>query len=272
MNQFLNQIDVFCNALNEAVESLKPQPDPRREEFPPSLPPEFRQLWEMTENWERWSAPCHFANFEVMPHEMWDIADDGTTSRTRCKERAERQLRKAYREAEQFLGSGEDGMSGYVLDHLKQYLTEQFHQVHHLLRLMAAIPGIQDELSGIRALTDFDRVEQEARVELEKAVESEHKLSDFSDYAEEIRYYDDDANMETGFLRFLEKAFVRYNFDGSEVYFKIRTDAQRGYDMYQEQVDWIIPPLLSATYSRRVREYLEEIEVKLGGGVVVVLP
>lgn len=263
MSEFLKSIDEFCEAMDAAFEALKPEPDPHREEFPPDLPVEFRKLWKMTENWERWTAPSRFANFEVLSHEMSDLADDGTTSKSRCKEQAEHQLRKAYTEAERFLGIGQDGMSAFVFGHLKEYLTEQFHQVHHLLRLMGGISGIQDELGKIKELTDFARVENKARIALEKNVGSEHKLSEFSDYAEEIKYLDDDMEMEDGLLRILEKAFVHYNFDGTEAYFKIREDTQSCYDAYRDEVDWFIPELLSATYSRRVREYLEEIEVKL---------
>lgn len=192
------------------------------------------------------------------------MAEDGTTSKSRCKERAERQLRKAYQEAEDFLGTGADGMSTYVLERLEEYLNEQFHQVHHLLRLMGSVPGIQTELAKIGELADFGWVEDTARAKLEKNVGSEHRLSDFSDYADEIQYLNDDMDMEEGILRILEKAFVHYNFDGSKAYFQIREDAQRCYDTYRDEVDWFMPELLSATYSRRVREYLTEIEAKLG--------
>lgn len=197
------------------VNFLKPEPAPRREAFVANLPAEFRRLWEMSEAWEHWTAPHHTANFEVMPHEMSDLADDGTTSKSRCREKAGRQLRRAYAEAERFLGTGTDGMSAFVLERLKEYLTEQFHCAHHLLRLMADIPGIKGEL-------------------------------------------------ENGFLCFLEKAFVRYNFDGSTAYFNIREDAQRRYDAYRDEVGWFLPDLLASTYSRRVREYLAEIAAKLG--------
>jgi len=40
-------------------------------------------------------------------------------------------------------------------------------------------------------------------------------------------------------------------------------DAQRSYDLYREEVDWFLPSLLSTTYSRRMREYLTEVERKL---------
>ena len=264
MSEFVKNIDEFCKTMDTAFESLKPEPDPRREDFPTNLPKEFRTLWEMTENWERWTAPHYMVNFEVMSHEMNDLADGGTTSKRRCKEQAKRQLRKAYTEAERFLSAGEDGMSTLVLDRLKGYLPEQFHQVHHLLRLMSGISGIQDELEKIREIADFTRIEDATRTKLEKNIGSEHRLSDFSDYADEIEYLDDDMDMEKGFLRILEKAFVHYNFDGSNAYFKIREDTQNGYDTYRDEVDWFMPQLLSVTYSHRVREYLEEIEVKLG--------
>lgn len=264
MSELLKMVDEFCEAVDTALEAMKPDPVPRREEFSANLPAEFRKLWEMTENWERWTAPNHFPNFEVMSHEMSDMAEDGTTSKSRCKERAERQLRRAYREAEDFLGTGADGMSTFVLGRLEDYLTEQFHQVHHLLRLMGSIPGIQAELAEIKKLADFSRIEDVARAKLEKNVGSEHRLSDFSDYADEIQYIDDDMDMEEGFLRILEKVFVHYNFDGSKAYFQIREDAQRCYDTYRDEVDWFMPDLLSATYSRRVREYLTEIEARLG--------
>lgn len=179
----------------------------------------------------------HMVDFEVMPHEMSNIADDGTTSKSRCKERAERQLRKAYSEAVCFLGTGEGGMSAFVLGRLKEYLTEQFYQVRHLLRLMSGMSGIQDELGKIEELTDFTRIENKAHAALEKNVGSEHKLSEFSDYADEIEYLDDDMEMEEGFLRVLEKAFVHYNFDGSQAYFKIREDTQGCYDTYRDEVD-----------------------------------
>lgn len=132
------------------------------------------------------------------------------------KEQAEQQLRKAYNKTERFLSTGEDGMSTLVLERLKKYLTEQFHQVHHLLRLMSGISGIQAELAKIGEIADFARIEDVARSELEKNVGSEHRLSDFSDYADDIEYLDDDMDMEEGFLRLLEKAFVRYNYNGSE--------------------------------------------------------
>lgn len=263
MDDFIQQTNDVLDSLDAMVESLKPEPTPRREEFSANLPAEFRRLWELTENWERWTAPNHIANFEVLSHEMSDIADDGTTSKSRCKERAERQLRRAYAEAQQFLGTGADGMSTFVLGRLKEYLTEQFRQVHHLLRLMAGIPGIQNEVDRIKELADFSRIEGEARKKLEANVGSEHRLSDFPDYADEIQYFDDDMGMEEGFLRILERAFVRYNFDGSKAYFKIREDAQHCYDAYRDEVDWFMPELLSVTYSRRVREYLTEIEAKL---------
>ena len=266
LNDFVQGVS---DSLDAAAQSFKPKPDPRRESFPAGLPKEFRMLWEMTENWDRWTAPHYMVNFEAMSHEMSDLADDGTTSKRRCKEQAERQLCKAYTEAERFLSTGEDGMSALVLERLKGYLTEQFHRVHHLLRLMSGIPGIQDELGKIRETADFARIEDIARTELEKIVGSEHRLSNFSDYADDIEYFDDNMDMEEGFLRILEKAFVRYNFDGSEAYFKIREDTQSCYDMYRDQVDWFMPQLLSTTYSRRVREYLEEIEVKFGAGKMV---
>ena len=264
MSELLDRVNEFCDAMSAALDAAKPGPEPRREEFSPNLPLEFRKLWEMTEDWERWTAPYRTANFEVLPHEMNDLAEDGTTSRGRCKERAERQLRRAYREAEEFLGTGAGGMSAFVLERLKEYLTEQFHCVHHLLRLMAGIPGIREELARIGELADFGRVEDAARSKLEGAVGSEHRLSGFSDYADEIQYLDDDMEMEDGFLRILEKVFVRYNFDGSAAYFHIREDAQTCYDTYREGVDWLLPELLAATYSRRVREHLTEIEAKLG--------
>lgn len=263
MDDFMQRVNNVMSSLNTMVESFKPDPDPCRENFSAALPQEFQTLWEMTEHWERWTAPHHMVDFEAMPHEMSNIADDGTASKSRCKERAERQLRKAYSEAVCFLGTGEGGMSAFILGRLKEYLTEQFHQVHHLLRLMGGISGIQDELGKIKELTYFARVENKARIALEKNVGSEHKLSEFSDYAEKIKYLDDDMEMEDGLLRILEKAFVHYNFDGTEAYFKIREDTQSCYDAYRDEVDWFIPELLSATYSRRVREYLEEIEVKL---------
>lgn len=264
MSEFIKSIDEFCNTMDTALEFLKPEPDPRREEFSPDLPAEFRRLWEMAENWERWTAPHHAISFETMPHKVSDIANDGTISKSRCKERAERQLRKAYDAAERFLGTGKDGMGTFVLNRLNEYLTEQFHQVHHLLRLMEDIPGIQDKLDKIKELADFSRIEDAARSELGKNIGSEHQLCDFSDYAEDIQYINDDMEMEEGFLRILEKAFVHYNFDGTEAYFQIREDVQKAYDMYRDQVDWFIPQLISITYSRRVREYLTEIEIRLG--------
>lgn len=154
-------------------------------------------------------------------------------------------------------------MSTFVLNRLNEYLTEQFHQVHHLLRLMGGIPGIQDELTKVGELVDFGRIEGEAQKRLKENVSSEHTPSGFSDYADKIEYSSDDMELETGFLRIWEKTFVRYNFDGSEAYFKIREDTQRAYDMYRDEVDWFMPQLLSTIYSRRVREYLVEIEVKL---------
>ena len=208
-------------------------------------------------------APNRFANFEVLSHEMSDMTEDGTTSKSRCRERAERQLRRVYREAEAFLGTGVDGMSTFVLERLRGYLTEQLHQIRHLLRLMAGVPSVQEELAKIGELADFGRVEGTARDKLEKNVGSEHRLSNFSDYTDEIQYLDDDMGMKEGFLRILEKAFVHYNFDGSKAYFQIREDAQRCYDTYRDEVDWFMPELLAATYSRRVREYLTEIEAKL---------
>lgn len=228
MSEFLKSVDKFCKAVDTALATLKPEPDPCREDFPPDLPAEFCHLWKMTEEWERWTAPDRFVNFDVMPHEMSDLADDGTTSKYRCKERAERQLRKAYVEAERFLGIGKDGMSTFVLNRLNEYLAEQFHQVHHLLRLMKGIPGIQDELTKIGELVDFERIEGEAQKRLEENVGSGHTLSDFSDYADEIEYISDDMEMEAGFLRILEKALVHYNFDGSKAYFKIREEHPAG--------------------------------------------
>lgn len=263
MDDFIRQANHMVDSLDEAVQVLKPEPVSRREEFSANLPAEFRKLWEMTEDWERWTAPNHFANFEVLPHAMSDLTEDGTTSKSRCKERAERQLRRAYREAENFLGTGADGMSTFVLERLKEYLTEQFHQVHHLLRLMTGTPGIQEELTQIGELADFGRAEDAARIKLEENVGSEHRLSGFSYYADEIQYLDDDMGMEDGFLRIWEKAFVHYNFDASNAYFKIREDTQQCYDTYRDEVDWFMPELLSTIYSRRVREYLTEIEAKL---------
>lgn len=264
MSELLKSVDEFCKTMDTVLETLKPEPDPRREEFSADLPKEFRTLWEMTENWERWTAPHYMVNFEALSHEMSNLADDGTTSKRRCREQAERQLRKAYTEAERFLSTGKDGMSTLVLERLKGYLTEQFHQVHHLIRLMSGISGIQDKLSRIGEIADFARIEDAARTELEKNIGSEHRLSDFSDYTDEIEYIDDDMDMEEGFLRIFEKAFVHYNFDGSNAYYKIREDTQRSYDTYRDGIDWFMPQLLSVTYSRRIREYFKETEVKLG--------
>jgi len=100
---------------------------------------------------------------------------------------------------------------------------------------MADIPGSQEELGKIGELADFSRIEGKAHIQLEKSVGSQHRLSDFSDYdfsdyTGEIEYLSDDMDMETGLLRILEKVFVRYNFDSSAAYFKIREDAERSYD------------------------------------------
>lgn len=98
-------------------------------------------------------------------------------------------------------GQEQGAMSTFVLNRLNEYLTEQFHQVHHLLRLMGGIPGIQDELTKVGELVDFGRIEGEAQKRLKENVSSEHTPSGFSDYADKIEYSSDDMELETGFLR-----------------------------------------------------------------------